>query len=186
MLVTFLFSRTVKRIFSWNSGLFLRIKNHIRKHGINTRGSWRYTVLRSYEVNYLAWARNWTLFTTLQTFRSDVRFMKESFLWTYSFFTKLDLTAWNGSSSTDLQVTPSKLTFGCVWLSLQLEMSQNSGVSESMMNEVFPATVSELRKQIDSNWRPMSRLRKLREINIFIVSRGLCKMVSWWRLVYSL
>ncbi len=38
----------------------------------------------------------------------------------------------------------------------------------------------------EDQWAAEMRIHKLSEINIFMVSRGLCKMVSWWRLVYSL
>ncbi len=131
-------------------------------------------ILRSYEAKRSVCERNWTLFTALlpviqslrQTVRSDVRFTNDSFVWfvqtnerhkwiirlseLVESFTKSDWSIWN---SARFQQHRSYSDWKWAKIAAYLILWWMNSFSAPV-----PPTVIELRKQFDSNWRPMSLL----------------------------
>ncbi len=120
----------------------------------------------------LVCARKLALFTALwpviqslrQTVRSDVRVTNESFFCeqvesVHQIWLKL-LNQFTARAAQIYKLL-NQISLSDAWRSLRLEIRHNSGVSDPAMNESFsapvPQTVIELRKQFDSDRRPMSR-----------------------------
>ncbi len=181
--MTFFFSRTVKKVFSWTWGPWWFMKCESAAT-ITLRVKKTYTgntklipmtpddIMWSYEAKRSVCAKNWTLFATLlpvihslkHTGWSDVRFLNKTFFWTGSFgelveqVQQIRLKCLKQIMARAAQIY--KLLYqnslSDAWQSLRLKMSQNTGVwsyDEWTDSAPVPPTVTELKKQFDSDRR---------------------------------
>ncbi len=194
------------------TGSFESQKTHIRQHKINTRDSWRYievlwseTIGLCKKLNIIyniitcnpepqkngpKWCPVHEQIILLNCFFDVVVFLVEQ--------SESSETVCS-SSSTDLQVTQSKLTFRCLTVTPTGNEPKYRHISDPVMNELIRCSSSSNSHRTEQTVRlgpktdePLicacvnQTLKWRGQINFFMVSHRLCKKVSWWKLIYSL
>ncbi len=130
----------IKKAYQWTLNEFLWLL--MLYWDLMKRNDWSVQETEHYLQHYV------TVIQSLrQTVRSDVQFVKESFFWTGSF----EWTSWSSSSNRTEHLKQfmarvaqiykfnplNQNSLSDTWQSLRLEMSQNSGIYDPVMNESF-------------------------------------------------